>query len=112
MSIENNLKRIADALEAIAAGGHASAATLMQGGPTNPVQPPTPTEAPKPAPVAVPPASMTPEELNAALVVQFNRLGGREGIDQEMAKIGASSVNQLTSEQYQPLLDAVQAIPA
>jgi hypothetical protein len=53
---------------------------------------------------------MTPEELNNALVVEFRRLGNREGIDNAMAEFGVTSVNDLKPEQYQQLLDKVKAI--
>jgi hypothetical protein len=53
---------------------------------------------------------MTPEELNNALVVEFRRLGSREGIDQAMAELGVTSVNDLKPEQFSVLLAAVQGI--
>lgn len=54
--------------------------------------------------------AMTPEELNKAMVVEFQRLGSREGIDKAMADLGVSSVTQLAVDQYQTLLDAVKAL--
>ncbi|AUR82100.1 hypothetical protein NVP1021C_37 [Vibrio phage 1.021.C._10N.222.51.F9] len=59
---------------------------------------------------AAPAATMTPEELNNALIVEFLRLGNREGIDNAMAEFGVTSVNDLKPEQFQPLLDKVKAI--
>jgi hypothetical protein len=49
-------------------------------------------------------------ELNKALVVEFRRLGSRDGIDQAMAEFGVTSVNDLKPEQFQQLLDKVKAI--
>jgi len=68
--------------------------------------------APKAAPVAppAPAATMTPEELNAALVVEYKRLGSRDAIDNAMAELGVTSVTALLPEQYQPLLDSVKSI--
>lgn len=53
---------------------------------------------------------MTPEELNNALVVEFRRLGSREAIDNAMAELGVTSVNDLKPEQFQPLLAKIQSI--
>jgi hypothetical protein len=53
---------------------------------------------------------MTVEELNTALVAEFKRLGGREGIDAEIAKLGASSISEVDASQYAGLLNAVKAI--
>ncbi len=55
---------------------------------------------------------MTPEELNQELLVEFRRLGNREGIDKAMAALGVAGVNDLNVAQYQPLIDAVRAIQA
>ena len=85
MSIENNLKRIADALEALVEGRAAA----------------TP---PPPA------ASMTPEQLNAALVEQFKRLGSREPIDAVLRDHGVQSITDLDPTQYQSVIDAVKAV--
>ena len=86
--------------------------------PQQPVAPQAPAPAPAPvaekpvAPQAPAPAapSMTPEELNNALVVEFRRLGSREAIDQAMAELGVTSVNDLKPEQYNVLLTKVQGI--
>jgi len=53
---------------------------------------------------------MTPEELNSALVVEFRRLGSREAIDNAMAELGVTSVNDLQPEQFTVLLTKVQGI--
>lgn len=53
---------------------------------------------------------MTPEELNNALVVEFRRLGSREGIDQAMSEFGVTSVNDLKPEQYGELLAKVKVL--
>lgn len=137
MSIENNLKRIADALEALVAqkaGANVKVNEVVQQvapapvaekpvapAPQQPVAPQAPAPVP-PAPVAEKPVaekpvapapvapSMTPEELNNALVVEFRRLGSREAIDQAMAELGVTSVNDLKPEQYNVLLTKVQGI--
>jgi len=53
---------------------------------------------------------MTDEQMNAALVAEFQRLGGREGIDKVMAEMGVTGVAGLNAEQQQQLLTAVKAI--
>ena len=133
MSIENNLKRIADALEALVAqkaGVDVKVNEVVQQVAPAPVaekpaapapqQPVAPQAPVPPAPVAEKPVapqapapaapSMTPEELNNALVVEFRRLGSREAIDQAMAELGVTSVNDLKPEQYNVLLTKVQGI--
>jgi hypothetical protein len=134
MSIEKDLTRIAVALEALvqlAANPLRSveatpvaqapvvtapvqttvaAAPVVQAAPvTAPVVTTPPVQAPiVQAPVATP---MKAEELNAALVAEFTRLGNnRAPIDEEMAKLGVTSVGQLTTlEQQHALLNAVKA---
>lgn len=56
---------------------------------------------------------MTMEELNAALVEEFKRLGGnRAPIDKVLnEQFQTQSVRNLKPSQYQGLLDAVRAIP-
>lgn len=149
MPIENNIERIADALEAlvskldhigqavqpaIAKPGYSSTMGKVEDTPvrvtplTAPVTPvpkppveqdtPVPT-APvvAPTPVVAPPpttpvASMTPEDLNKALITEFQRLGSRDPIDVVMraAPFNAQSITDLTPEQYAPLIAAVQAV--
>ena len=129
MSIESDMKRIADALEAIVmtlqqtvnpvvevkAPATPAAPAAQTQAPPPPAQQPAQTQAPA-APVAPAApafaASMTPEELNNALVVEFKRLGSREAIDNAMAEFGVTSVKDLPLAQYQPLLAKIQAIPA
>ncbi|MCP4967547.1 MAG: hypothetical protein GY926_20225 [bacterium] len=56
---------------------------------------------------------MSLEDLNAAMIVEFQRIGSREPIDNVMqTQFGVTGVTTLPAEQYQPLLDAVRAIPA
>jgi hypothetical protein len=122
MSIENNLERIASALESIANSvapvgdpipvGEPLAQRVWAPRETAPVAEPVaePTPAPVAEPVAEPVAAMTVEELNTALVAEFKRLGGREGIDAEIAKLGASSISEVDASQYAGLLNAVKAI--
>ena len=93
MSIENNLKRIADALEALVAQKTVTAEQVA--------------EVITPAPAA---PQMTPEELNTALVAEFQRLGSREGIDGVMAEMGVTSITDLAADQYPVLLDKVKAL--
>jgi len=128
MSIENNLKRIADAVEKIA---DYMTADKQPGEPKapKPIAPPNATPAaapaapqkpeavsdtpePKPVAPAAPVPSMTPEELNEAMIVEFRRLGKRDPIDTVLAQFGVSGVTQLEPAQYQPVLDAIKAIPA
>jgi hypothetical protein len=65
-----------------------------------------------PAPVPKDSTPLTPEGLNSALVEEYKRLGSRDGIMSEMAKMNATSVNDLKPEQYQDLLDAVRKLGA
>ena len=137
--IESNLKtlaenstRIADALETLVSKmSHIGAAVKAElPAPAQPAAPATTPPAPPVAeqPAATPPAPpappapvapaqpaapvMTPEELNKALVVEFQRLGGREAIDAAIRDFGATTITDLPAVQYQPLLAKVQAIPA
>lgn len=138
MSIEQNLERIAAEAEKtnalltalLSKFDHINAAVQSET-PAAPAQPAAPTAPQAPAapaattppappvaeqPAATPPAptapTMTPEELNNALVVEFQRLGGREAIDAAIRELGAVTITDLPAEQYQPLLAKVQAIPA
>jgi len=131
MSIENNLKRIADSLESIAKSMEmkakppmtASAIALQSEQTLAPIVAvdPAPTEVnsqvapPTTAAAAAtinPPATMSAEEMNTALVAEFSRLGSREPIDTAMATLGVTSVADLAADQQQALLTAVRAIPA
>lgn len=81
---------------------------------------PAPVVAPAPAPAAQAPAAvdpvtatvvtMTAEELNSALVTEFNRLGSRDPIMKVMSEYGVGSVNDLAVNQYAPVLAAVKAL--
>lgn len=64
------------------------------------------------ASVPTPSVVMTPEQLNEALVAEFQRLGSREPIDTVMraAPFNAQSITDLSAEQYAPLIAAVQAV--
>jgi hypothetical protein len=54
---------------------------------------------------------MTPDELNAALVEQFKRLGDRSYIDNVMRdQFGTQTIKDLKPEQYSQLINAVAAI--
>lgn len=61
-------------------------------------------------PVSTQQAAMTPEELNNALVVEFQRLGGREAIDAAIREAGATTIADLPSSQYQVVLDKVRSL--
>lgn len=116
--VEKDLGRIADALEIIAgvmddwnsdAGKPSVAAAVPL--PDEPAEVPTPSPAkvaPAPAPATT--AQMSPDELNTALVAEFNRLGKREGIDKAMKDAGANRVNDLDPTKYQEVLNAVKAL--
>lgn len=146
MTIENNLNRIADALEGILGKlSHIDAAvkpevkkpaTVVETStsvapvatPPKPAQAATVPSAPvtvttphipaapaaptTTAEVAVPPVevTMTPEELNAALVVEFGRLKSRDPIDAVMREMSVSSIHDLKPEQYDELLTKVRAL--
>jgi len=87
-----------------------------------PIPPPPATEtpaaaaatAPQPpvttAPEAVTSVQLTIEQLNEALVTEFNRLGGRDGIDQVLQQNGATSISTLQPAMYNTVLAAVQAL--
>lgn len=75
---------------------------------TAPAAPAAPASTAAPAPA--PKSSMTMEELNAALIQEFHRLGGREGIDKAIADHGAKTVTDLDPTKYQAVLDAVKAL--
>lgn len=54
---------------------------------------------------------MTVEELNAALVEEFKRLGGREPIEEAIKQFtgGSPSIKSLDPSQYPAVLAAVKA---
>jgi len=144
--IEDNIKRIADASEIIAAKlselcnklDHIGCAlpvlneqvttTKVQTVPVAeappapevkaaPVAPPAPevkaapvAPAPvQPAPTPVAPVAMTAEELNAALVKEYQRLKSRDPIIAAMSEMGATAISELKPEQYADLLAKVRA---
>jgi len=117
MPIEKDLKRIADALEIIAAQMDGATAAPKTAKPKPVAQPalasvpPAPVAAPIPAaPVAA--VLLSPEELNATLVAEFKRIGDRKPIDDAMAALGVVSVGDLPNEKQAELIAAVKAIPA
>lgn len=157
MSLENNIGRMAEALEAQAkalqqiaealASGNTAQAPVTAPAPEAPAQqqPPAPVApAPKPdapaAPVAStgpstppPPQStpaspsapasapapangeaMTADQLNQALLTEFNRLGkNREPIDRVLREqFNVQSISALTPDQYPAVLAAVRAVQA
>jgi len=139
MTIETNLTRIADALEALVhkldhidqavapvkkqepvqVSTPAPVTPAPVTPPPTPVTPPPTPVAPvtpppvQPAPttvVPVPVVEMTPEELNAALVIEYNRLKSRDPIVAAMSELGATSIYDLKPEQYSELLSKVRAL--
>lgn len=140
MSLENNLKRIADALEAIAermaqeeiavevpkpetgvstAANTVEDATTPTTAATEAPKPPsmeTPTAPPAPiteptAPPATESATMTPEDLNAALVEHSGRLGGAEKIFGLMKDtFGVDSITALDASKYGELIAEVEKL--
>lgn len=131
MTLENNLERIATSLEAIVTIlGKTGATTAPAPAPVKEAVVPKKPDAPKkpvvpgpatPAtvtePASTPPTpALSREEVNAELVVQHKRLGGDQGaLDKIMGVIkaepfGVAGIDNLTAEQYGPLLDAVKAL--
>lgn len=54
---------------------------------------------------------MSMQEMNEALVAEFNRLGQkREPIDAAIKANGATSISDLKPELYQKVLDEVRAV--
>lgn len=124
MTIETNLKRIADALESIAASqlkmvGSTATAELQHSS--------TSTQAPpalKPATTQPPPAEstttqpppaadMTIEEVNTALMVEYKRLGNdRSKIDAVMAAepFCVKVINELHPSKFADLIAAVKQV--
>lgn len=116
--IEKDLKRIADSLEIIAGVLDDKAAKSFAAEVPLPVEEasapvvekapaPVVEEAPAPAPDVT---QMSPEVLNDALVVEFNRLGGREGIDKVIKAHGADTVTTLDPAKYSVVLEEVKAL--
>ena len=134
MSIEKDLKRIADALKANTEmlqklydlkAGNAPVAAPAVAPPIQPVATPVPTSPVNAAPVPVatptqptiaptvapaPVTVMSAEEMNAALVAEFKRLGGREQIDATLTSFGITSVNDCPAEKQQEVLTAIRAL--
>jgi hypothetical protein len=142
MSLENNLERIAIALEALVASkaganvtraptatevtqaqvkadARVEAKMKVPAPAPAEVPAPAPAEVPAPAPAEVPaPAGLvvaSPEECNTLLVAEYNRLGGNPEVMQHILglmenQFGVRSVNDLTKEQYGPLITAVRGM--
>lgn len=106
MSIEKTLTRIADALEKIT--------EVMIADSTNPnitsaAAPAAPVTAPAAAAAAF--TQLSDVEMDQALVTEYNRLGGREGIDDIMAELAVTGVTGLSANVQEALLTAVRALP-
>lgn len=149
MSIENNLERIATALEALVALKSGADVTISHdqkianltvpkskpAAPVAEVSQPTPAPAPAAdtpsttiatpaAPVAEVPSAPaapslvvnSPEECNTLLVAEYNRLGGNDkGAMQTIISLMENrfkvrSVNDLSKDQYAPLILAVREL--
>jgi len=137
MSIESNLKRIADALEVIAKSMEKQANPLVEAPaiatpvktppiasthediPAPPVTPTQPVHEVVPTVVVPPPTQpvttasvtvMTAKEMNDALVTEFKRLGGREKIDVILTSFGITSVNDCPAEKQAEVLAAIRAL--
>lgn len=110
--IEKDLKRIADSLEIIAGVLDDKAAKSFAAEiPLQEEKAPTPAPVVKEAPAPAPDVTqMSPETLNDALVVEFNRLGGREGIDKVIKAHGADTVTTLDPAKYSVVLEEVKAL--
>lgn len=88
--------------------------------PKAPTPPPAPPAVEATAQVAAPSTSETlvvdsPEQCNGMLVAEYNRLGGTPEVMQRIlgvmeANFNVRSVNDLTKEQYGPLITAVKAL--
>ena len=133
--MEEQLIRIADALEALVAQGERAPhtnATLeelnkdapnptssaapstkpsdsVSSGPDVPVKKAPPKKAP---PKKAPPKKefMSAEELNVALNAEAERLGGGDAIYEAVKSLGVTGVTDLDPKYYQDLLDKVQAL--
>ena len=136
MSIENNLKRIADALEIIAAKKSVGTAPvapnaeiLHQSEPATMANAPAAPSAPKaPAPAAPAPAApkapapaadyvISPEVLNTEIVKEYTRLVATYPDAQariltimKAPPFNADNVQGLSVDQYEPLLTAIRAV--
>jgi len=60
--------------------------------------------------VAAPAVAFTAEEMNAAIVAEFKRIGAREPIDAVMTAMGINGVNECPAEKQQELIAAIKAI--
>ena len=119
MSIENNIKRIADALEAIAShitadkqpGSAAAAAAPSPPDKGDDQQPPPP---PPPATDATPAAVVTLADLNTAMVAKAGAMGdnGAAIFAMLQAQYSAAGLNQLPEDKYTEVLDQVNALGA
>lgn len=140
MSIENNLERIATALEALVKLKTSNAEvksepptevksvveTQMQKtaeSPKTPPPPPVPTQTESVTTTSgstppVPSSSLVVKDAthcNELLVAEYERLGGTQDVYQKiLAKMnelyGVRSVTELSSEQYAPFIEAVRAL--
>jgi len=138
MSLETELKKLAAAMETLAAallkGGQpmrelsppvkepvapvadvsppvaAPVAPVAPVAPAAPVAPPADVSPPVAPPAA--PVTYTPEEVNGILLKEAQRLKGPTQIHAEMKRLGVTGVQSATAEQITALITAVQAIEA
>lgn len=117
MSIEQDLNRIATALEKLANVPRAAAAPEAPApapAPEAPAPAPAP-EAPAPAPAPAPAATLTADELNNRLIAKYHELTG-QGKDAESvmadikAIIGADSIHQVDEAKYADIAQKVSAL--
>ena len=70
-----------------------------------------PKKAPKKAPVTAREVAMTVEEVNAAIIVEFIRLGGRDKIDEVLLKYSdTKSISNIDATEYPRLLAEIKAL--
>ena len=128
MSLENELGRIATALEdlvkvmiATAEAPTDSVKKPAAANPAVPAPPATPASAPSHVPSppaapattavgAVPAANLTPEDVNEILLAEVARLGGPDAVIAVLKDFNVTSITQLPVEQYQSLIDTVKAL--
>jgi len=115
--IEKTLERIATALEAIANHMEPMAIPIVEAviesiePPAAPIEPPAVEAPPHVAPVP-PSAPLSMEEFNAALVVEFKRLGSDRGpIDAAFKIAGVAGVSDMSPSDYNSFLENIQALP-
>ena len=114
MSIENDLKKIAEATAQTAKSVAELVNILANKAPAQQADTPVAPAQQADTPVAPNPPkliAMSPEEVNEVLVAEFKRLGTREPIDAAMADLGINSVLDLPADKQHELIERVKSIP-